>query len=301
VLLVVLLGALQLYAPALLLAAVLLPVLYLIYLFEIELYESEPVRVFAATFVAGAALGAGYTLVLSHLISGSIGGTQQGPFVTGVVLPVIAQLLMIAGPLLLLSRARFDETLDGLTFGVTAALGFTAAAVITGYWHVITAPLRGSASISAENIAGVIRSAILAALVNACTTGMIAAAVWLQHHGHSRRRHVSALRSVRATLAVAFGAQVALGIASYYAHSVTVLLVIWAIATALLLVWLRVVIHNALLEEGAEHAAGEPSACPECHRLVPEMSFCPSCGVARSAASKRTRAQRLVDVAEAQP
>lgn len=295
VVVVVLLGALQLYAPALLVAAVLLPAVYLVYLYEIDLYESEPGRVFAATLVAGIALGTGYTLVLSHLISGRIGGTVQGPFVTGGALPIVAQLLMLAGPLLLLPRARFDETLDGLTFGIISALGFTAAAVITGDWHVLTAPLRGAASVSAENIAGVIRSAILAPIVNASTTGMITAALWLQHHGRSRQRHVSASRSVAATVVVAFGAQVILGIVSYYSTSVAMLLVFWAIAAAALLVWLRVIIHNALLEEGSEQAIDELSACPECHRLVPTMTFCPACGVARSAASKRTRTQRLVD------
>jgi RNA polymerase subunit RPABC4/transcription elongation factor Spt4 len=295
VLVVVLLGAVQLYAPALLAAAVLLPVLYVLYLHEVGLYESEPVRVFGATFVVGAALGTAYTLVAAHLISGRIGGTRQGPIITAVLLPVIAQLLMLIGPLLLLARARFDETLDGLTFGVLAALGFTTAAVITGYWHVLTAPLRGAGSVSATDIAGVLRSAILAAIVNAGTTATVTASVWLQHHGLSRRRHLSVWRGVPVTVALAFGVQIALGLASYYARSLTLLLVLWAVADAVVLVWLRILIHNALLEEGSERATGAPSACPECHRLVPTMLFCPACGVARSAASKRTRDQGLLE------
>jgi hypothetical protein len=51
--------------------------------------------------------------------------------------------------------------------------------------------------------------------------------------------------------------------------------------------YLRLVIHHALLEEGAEHEVGPVGPCPECRRLVPAMLFCPACGVARSAASKR--------------
>jgi hypothetical protein len=60
-----------------------------------------------------------------------------------------------------------------------------------------------------------------------------------------------------------------------------------ALVAALLLLYLRLVLHHALLEEGAEHEIGTLAPCPECNRLVPTMLFCPACGVARSAASKR--------------
>ncbi len=290
VLVVLLLGALRLYAPALLVAAVLLPVLYLIYLYEVEVYQGEPWTVIAATLVTGAALGFVYTFVVGRIISATLSGTHQGPFITGVLLPVIAQLLMLAGPLLLISRQHFSEVLDGLTFGVSSALGFTLAAVITGYWHVLTAPLQSANAIAAEDIAGVVRAAILAALVNASATGMITAALWQRRYRRAAGRHASPLRALPAIVAVAFGAQIALGLISYYVGSLLLLVVLWAIAAALLLVWLRVLLHHALLDESAEHLIGEASPCPECHRLVPTMNFCPACGVARSAGPKRGRA-----------
>jgi rRNA maturation endonuclease Nob1 len=62
-----------------------------------------------------------------------------------------------------------------------------------------------------------------------------------------------------------------------------------AVTAAALLLYLRVVIHDALLVEGAEHEIGADSLCPECHRMVPTMQFCPSCGAARAAAPKQTR------------
>ncbi|HKR99638.1 MAG TPA: PrsW family intramembrane metalloprotease, partial [Candidatus Dormibacteraeota bacterium] len=245
VLVVLLLGALRLYAPALLTAAVLLPVLYLLYLYEVEVYEHEPLLVLAATFVTGAAFGFAYTFVLGRLITATLTGTQQGPFITGVVLPVIAQLLMVAGPLLLIRRPHFDEVLDGLTFGVSAALGFTLAAVLTGYWHVLTAPLQ-SASLSAQEIAGLIRAALLAALVNASTTGMLTAALWQRVHRRAAGLHVHAWRDLPVVIVTAFGAQVALGLLAYYSGSLVMLVVIWLIAAAVLLVWLRVLLHHAL-------------------------------------------------------
>ena len=67
------------------------------------------------------------------------------------------------------------------------------------------------------------------------------------------------------------------------------------IATLALLLYVRLVIHQALLVEGAEHEIGPEAPCPECHRVVPTMAFCPACGAARAAGTKqgRTRAGGL--------
>jgi rRNA maturation endonuclease Nob1 len=64
---------------------------------------------------------------------------------------------------------------------------------------------------------------------------------------------------------------------------------VWALASVLLLLFMRLVIHQALMAEGAVHEIGPDATCPECHRVVPTMLFCPSCGVARTAATKSAR------------
>jgi hypothetical protein len=125
--------------------------------------------------------------------------------------------------------------------------------------------------------------------VNAATTGIITTSLWLRHHGRSRKRHDHLVLRLPAAVAVAFGFQVILGVATYFATSLLLVVIIWVIASALLMEWVRVTVHHALLEEGMEHVIGEPSACPECHLLVPTMCFCPACGAARSAAPKHTR------------
>jgi RsiW-degrading membrane proteinase PrsW (M82 family) len=289
VLIVILLAALRLYTSALIAASLLLPILYILYLYEVEVYEQEPLLVIMSTFVVGAALGTGYALVTAHLISGSFTGTQQGAFVTGVVLPVIAQVLMVAGPLLLLRRLSFDEALDGLTFGVASALGFTLAAVITGYWHTLTVAPLGATAASADAVLRLLRVGILVPLVNAATTGMITAVVWVHARGRPDRRHASPWRGLNATLGVAFGAQVVLGVAGYYVTTLVGLVALWAVAAAVLLVWLRVLLHHALLDEGAVLQVGDASVCSECHRLVPTMNFCPACGAQRSVGPKHAR------------
>ena len=105
---VVLLAALRLVTPATLVAVLLLPVLYLLYLYESEVYETEPVRVLGLTLVGGGVLGWVYVLIADHLSTATLTGTKQGVLVTGVLLPVVAQALMLAGPLVLLTRRRFD-------------------------------------------------------------------------------------------------------------------------------------------------------------------------------------------------
>ena len=289
VLIVILLAALRLYTSALIASAVLLPLLYVLYLYEVEVYEEQPIGVLAATFLVGAALGTGYALVTAHFAAVTLSGTVRGPFLTGVVQPVIAQLLMIAGPLLLLSRAQFDETLDGLTFGVTSALGFTLATVLTGYWHTFTVPLVGEGGVSTDLVLRVLRAGILVAIVNSCTTGTITAMLWQERRGRPARRRGGAWRRLNAAIFVAFAAQIALGLISYYIGSLLGLVLLWAFAAALLLIWLRVLLHHALLDEATDIGVGPLSPCPECHRLVPTMNFCPMCGVHRQAGRKQDR------------
>jgi hypothetical protein len=93
---------------------------------------------------------------------------------------------------------------------------------------------------------------------------------------------------VLTALVVAVAAQVVLGILSVVVPDLVLKVGIHAVAAVALLVYMRVVIHQALLAEGAAHEIGPDSACPECHRIVPTMLFCPACGVARAAA-KQTR------------
>jgi hypothetical protein len=293
---VLLLAALRLYTPATLAAALLLPVLYALYLYEVEVYQHEPFVVLAATLVLGAVLGAGYALVLNATSPDALGGTDRGPLYSGVLLPVVMQVLMVAGPLLLLSRSHFDGVLDGLTFGVAAALGFTVAAVVAGEWHVLTAELRGT-GVPQDSILRILRTGVIAAVVNASTTGLITATLWVRRHGRSRAVHPSVWRGLAVSAVVALLAQVGLGLASYFIRDLLLQVVVWAIVAALLLVWLRIVLHHALLEEGATHHVGPMAVCPECDHVVPTMLFCPSCGVARSAAPRCARGAGGGDVA----
>jgi rRNA maturation endonuclease Nob1 len=65
------------------------------------------------------------------------------------------------------------------------------------------------------------------------------------------------------------------------------------LAVALLTVLaLRIVVHMALLREKHDPITQEPLLCEDCGHVVPDMAFCPACGVATRASSRTSRAAR---------
>jgi membrane protein YdbS with pleckstrin-like domain len=291
---VLLLAALHLFAPAAVVAIFLLPVLYLLYLYEVEVYEDEPWLVIGATMIVGIALGYGFSSFSGAAVSGlNLTGDKENAFVlAGVAIPIVAQALMLAGPLFLYAfrRRGFREPLDGLTFGAASALGFTLASSLTEIWPLINGPLVGSGAPLDWSLR-LLRTGILVALVNASTTGIVCAAVWLQRYDR-RRTGRPWTTSILTTLIVAFGTQVALAMLSFVVSDLVGEVAIRLVATLALLLFVRLVIHQALLVEGTEHEIGPDAPCPECHRVVPTMAFCPACGAARAAASKQGRGLR---------
>jgi len=284
---VLVLAALHLFAPATAAAVFVLPALYLIYLYEVEVYQSEPWLVIGATMVAGAILG----FASAYLFGGSLatrlmtGDRTTAFFLEAIVIPVVGQLLMLAGPLFLFTfRRQFREPLDGLAFGAASALGFTLTSSLTFLWPLLTEPLLGTGS-SVTWAVRLAQAGLLMMLINACTTAVVSASIWLERF--DRRRSGRPWHStLAASLVVAFGTQLLLGVNAFVEQDLALDVGVLVIVAIALLLYLRLVIHDALLVEGAEHEIGPDSMCPECHRIVPTMAFCPACGAARSAAPK---------------
>src|SRR5260370_8499031 len=94
--------------------------------------------------LAGAVLGCVYATVLGGASSQfQITGDNTTNFlVSAIGSPIVAQMLMLAGPVLLfmIRRRSYREPLDGLTFGAASALGFSLASELTSLWPIITGP-----------------------------------------------------------------------------------------------------------------------------------------------------------------
>jgi rRNA maturation endonuclease Nob1 len=63
--------------------------------------------------------------------------------------------------------------------------------------------------------------------------------------------------------------------------------------TMVVLVLLRIALQLALLHEAHDPIElDEPLLCIHCQHVVPDMAFCPACGVATRASSRASRHER---------
>src|SRR4051812_35936453 len=110
---VLVLTLLGLYPVALVSAAVLVPLLMVMYVYVVDIYEDEPISIIGATMVWGAAAGVIFALVIRLLPSAGGFGATTTPQIAlnGIVLPLLEGALMLAGPLFLLPQRRFNDVL----------------------------------------------------------------------------------------------------------------------------------------------------------------------------------------------
>ncbi|HVC80220.1 MAG TPA: PrsW family glutamic-type intramembrane protease [Chloroflexota bacterium] len=289
--LLVLLGLLRWTGPSIALASLAVPVLYLVYLYEVEVYEDEPVLVIGATVVFGALLGtvwayfSGPTLTDILLRNTVFGASFSRIIEGGVLLPLVAQVLMLAGAMVLFTRRRYDEALDGFTFGAAGALGFTAAETLVNLLPSLRDGLTSSAS-STDSLLIILTRGLCVPLVNAGLTGLVAGALWLQRGPIRRLRYHRLLVSLGTVLIGTIALRVALGVAAVVLADPLSSIAAFGGATILVLVWVRVAIHHMLLTEAVEVPIGPDFPCSHCHALVPRMAFCPNCGIATRATPK---------------
>jgi RsiW-degrading membrane proteinase PrsW (M82 family) len=284
---------------AIVLGAVLLPILYLLYFYDVAVYEDEPVIVLAGTFIAGAVLGAAVSLAFYRVLIGQrtlslhAGPSNNYIALNAVLVPLLGQLLMLVGPLALyFLRPRFSDILDGLVFGVASALGFAAAQSVVYAWLIITGPFqRGGGAF--DWALPTLRVTLLTPLLYAAATGLICAALWLRRDPRVRQRPRTLATSLPFAVVVAIVGQIAPSLLTDLIPGQTRSFLWYLLTAVALLLLARVGLHLGLLEKGAE-ADGNANLirCPTCQRMTPDLAFCAECGVALRASSKRA-ARRL--------
>jgi len=284
------LGLLGLFPVALVAAAVLVPLLMVLYLWVIDIYEDEPLWVIGATMLWGAVAGIVAGLVLRAFPLGSvIGGPKVDTIVlSGVVLPVLEGALMLAGPLLLLSQRRFNDVLDGATFGAASAVSFTGAQLIVQSLPILSAGLRTQTDPLTAAVQ-LISLAVLQPVIAAGAVGAVAAAFWLRYRAPVNDRKALGLVGVPAVALVA-GAfiVVAAGLAKTLLTLIPATIVL-AVIAAVALLWLRRGLHLGLMQESREISVARSIVCPNCGRPTPEHTFCGNCGISLRALPKERR------------
>jgi hypothetical protein len=286
---VVVLAALHLFPVALVAAAVLVPLITVIYLYDVDVYEDEPLLVIGLTMLGGALGG-----VLVALLAGALSPAdatlafERGAgdvLVRGVVIPLVSVALILLPVLVLLRHRRFNDVLDGTTFGSAAAVSLTGAVVLVQS----TSYLSGDVSPDGDVLSWILRLLTIAVAVpvlSAAVMGAAAASLWLRHRAPVHDRHaLGPLGRPIVAIPVAAAALVAAALLQLYLPgglSLAVLLLLAAVA----LVWLRRAIHLGLLQEAAEIAIGPEISCGNCGGRTAQHTFCSECGVALRALPK---------------
>ena len=279
----------RLFPVALVAAAVLVPLLTVLYLYDVDLYEDEPVRVIALTMIWGAIAGIATTLVINEFAPSGfdivLGDSSDTTLWRGIVQPLASTVFMVAGPLVLLPYRRFNDILDGATFGAASAVAFIGASVITNSFDLFDEGFRPVGRIWPW-VARLLELGIAMPLLAAGAIGAVAGAFWLRYRAPVRdRAALGILSSPFVALPVAAAFLILAALAEIHLETTLALIVIFALAVGAM-VWLRHVIHLGLLQEAAEIEIGPPITCANCGNETPKHTFCSTCGVSLAALPK---------------
>src|SRR3954447_1409083 len=281
------LGAFPLAVPT---AAVLVPLLMVLYLWDVDVYEDEPRIVLGATMLWGAVTGAICSVVIHALPSstGGFGVNASALLIGGVVVPLVTGALMLIGPLFLLRWRRFNDVLDGATFGAASAVAFVGAKLLIDSTSMWSGGLRPGGD-AGQWVVKLLSLGIIEPLIAAGAIGAVAGAFWLRYRAPVADRHGLGLIG-NPFIALLGGALllVVSGLART-ALNANLTLGVELVVLVLALLWLRTVIHFGLLEEANELEIGPVIRCRNCGTDTPHHTFCGNCGVSLAALPRRAR------------
>ncbi len=291
---------LRLPAALITVSALGLPVLYLIYLAESDAFRDFPIRTLLFTMALGIALAVGWVMLTGAMVArhyevglGS-GITGMRVLRDGIGVPLGGVILMLMPAVVVrLLRPHSREALDGFTIGVLGALTFTAAATLTRL-----APQFGTGVVSKRPMESLMVEAgirgVAVPLIAAAAGGLIGAALWFTRPESKKDQHPGMVRLVLVGHASAILAvYLALGLVDVARFPQVLMLVLYLVLALVALLLLRVGLHLALLHEAHDEIqADEPLLCTHCGHVVPDMAFCPACGVATRASSRSSRRSR---------
>lgn len=291
-LLLIALALLRWQAPMIAVSSLGLPLVFLLYLYEADVYRDLTLRSLVPTALLGIGLGVGWALATSTLVASfydvslADADSRRLALAVGIAVPVGGAILMLVPAVVIRFARPSRESLDGFVIGSLGAISFTAAATI-----IRLAPQFATGVIADNRPAEVLLvqagvQGVAVPLTAASMGGLVGAALWF-----GRRNLV--VSSVLATLAL----YAVLGLTE--ASPVLERLHLGAnlMIAVIALLALRIGLQYCLLFE--EHDAPDKGGhvlCPHCDHVIPDMAFCPNCGVAAAASSRASRTARRAAV-----
>jgi hypothetical protein len=294
-------------------AAFLIPVAYLVYIYDVNIWEDAPVPVVAGLFVVTGALSVLVTLfffrwVFDEQFNSFAAGSRVGIdglsipalLVFAVMLPIVAEVVKNLGAVFLATRPQFDDMIDGLTFGIAAGTAYAAFETIALYSSVFTSGDFRTTDGLASWAVVVVNLMVVKSLVYGTATGIAVAAFSGKGEGYD---------GFKGSYFISFGLAVAANVAYWlgvrllsYVPFGQALGLLWGfVILAVLVVRIRVMMQAALLEAAVEDAVRadgqrskratvDESYCPECENMLLDNSnFCMVCGTSVRSSSHLAR------------
>jgi hypothetical protein len=291
---------LRLPAALVTVAALGFPLLFILYLHESDGFADVPARTWVLTGALGVGLAVGWVLLTGAAVARSYGIALGAGVVgsrmlrDGIGIPLGGVILMLIPAVIVrLLGPPTREALEGFMIGALGALMFTAAATLTRL-----APQFRTGMVSKRPMDSLIVEAgirgVAVPLTAAAAGGLIGAALWFKRPPSKEKQRPGIVRFLLVAFAVAvLAVYLGLGLIDV-AHFPQLLMLGLYLALALVALFLlRVGLHLALLHEAHDAIqSDEPLLCPHCGHVVPDMAFCPACGVATRASSRSSRIER---------
>jgi hypothetical protein len=274
--------------------------LFLIYLYESDVYRNVPRKSLVIATLLGLGLGAGWVALAGVLVVHSYGlplgaGIDTSRLLqNGLAIPISGMILMAIPVIVVrLQSSPSREALDGFMIGALTALSFTGAATAA-----LIVPQFAFGLVShGRSVAGVVVEAavrgVTVPLTGVAAGGLIGLTLWFTRPpgkaGERDRTRLVLLLLTFAAIATYAGAAVI----DVLNLPQTLMLSIHVVMALVALIAVRIAQQLALLHE--EHdpiLEHEPLLCVHCGNVVPDMAFCPACGVAIRASSRSSRDER---------
>ena len=295
---------------AVLVTAFAVPVVYIVYLYDVNMWEDEPILVTGLAFLLTGALTVGFTILWTYLrgpvpygtttYEGSLTAAPTvGTFLlVAVGVPIVGEVISQIGPVILAMRPEFDDLMDGLTLGVISGVSYACFDTLTRHWDLLTGGLQAQDPglwVSLIFLEGFVKPLIIG------TASGIAVAEFsglgrgydgfTPHYFRGVGEAILANAAYQAgTYLFSFVGDATLGV---------ILSIFWGlIILAILILRVRNVLHSGLMEAALERSARAGGAgptgglqfCAQCEMpLLEHAAFCNACGTAVRVQPKAAR------------
>jgi hypothetical protein len=286
---------------AVLVAAFAIPIVYIVYIYDVNLWEDEPLPVTGLAFALTGILAVGFTMLWTYLrgpvpfgtttYEGTLNATPSvGTFLlVALVVPIVGEAIRQVGPVLLASRPEFDDLMDGLTFGVISGVAYACFDTLVRHWDLLTGGLQSQDPglwVSLIFLEGFVKP-----LIFGTATGIACAefsGLGRGFDGFTPRYFRGLAEAVLANIAYQAGTYLFAFVGS--ATLGVILSILWGLLIlAILVLRIRNILHVGLMEAALERSArtsgideeDELEFCGQCEMpLLEHAAFCNACGTA---------------------